>query len=333
MRKKRPLLNLPQVVTDYLESLRVRHFTPGTVYYHEGELRRFWLYLQSIGVAEFREVTRRTVENYHRQTWRGLASSTMRLSFDIDSAFFDYLEKLGVILLNPCRALAKPRKDGRLPRRILKPFEVRALLKAPAPTLKGIRDQAMLELFYSSAIRRAEMAALTLADVDIQNGFVRVNRGKGGKARVAPIGQRACQALARYLKEARTVWVKDPRITQPIEGLWLDAQYPHQPLCVQAITHLVQEYATRVLGRHAGPHAWRHSCATHLVSNGANIVYVQRLLGHASLETTQIYTRVSVPDLKKTVQRAHPRIRRAVTPPPALTREAAAQMPGGNRSA
>lgn len=333
MRKRRPLITVPPVMADYLESLRVRHYSPETVYGREGELRRFWLYLQSIGVSEFREVSQRMLENYHRQAWRGLASGTVRLNLDTLRFFFDYLESLNLILLNPCLWLPKPRKENRLPRQILKPSEVRALLNAPNDRPRGIRDKAIMELFYSSGIRRAEMTRLTLADVDIKNGFVRVIRGKGGKDRVAPIGQSACEALARYLKEARAVWLKDPRTPKQTDALWLDAEQPHTQLCKERIGGITVEYALQVLGRKISAHVWRHSCATHLVANGANLVYVQRLLGHKSLETTQIYTRVSVPDLKKTMQRAHPRIRRTVPPPPPLTPNDAALMPGGNRRA
>jgi integrase/recombinase XerD len=333
MRKRRPLITVPPVLTEYLESLRVRHYSPATIYSREGELRRFWLYLQSIGVSEFQEVTQRMLENYHRQAWQGLASGTVRLNLDTLRWFFDHLESRNVILLNPCLWLPKPRKENRLPRQILKPSEVRALLNAPNDRPRGIRDKAVMELFYSSGIRRAEMARLTLADVDIKNGYVRVVRGKGGKDRVAPIGQSACEALARYLKEARAGWLKDPRTPKQTDALWLDAEQPHTQLCKERIGNLTVEYAQQVLGRKISAHVWRHSCATHLVANGANLVYVQRLLGHKSLTTTQIYTRVSVPDLKKTMQRAHPRIRRKVAPAAALKPEDAALMPGGNRHA
>ena len=333
MRKKRIPLNLPAVVGDYLESLRVRHYAPDTIYSREGELRHFWIYLQSIGVSEFREVSQRLLEDYHRESLERLADSTASLNLDILRSFFEYLENLGVILLNPCLWLPKPRLKKRLPRQILKPSEVRALLNAPNDRPRGIRDKAIMELFYSSGIRRAEMTRLTLADVDIKNGFVRVIRGKGGKDRVAPIGQSACEALARYLKEARAVWLKDPRTPKQTDALWLDAEQPHTQLCKERIGGITVEYALQVLGRKISAHVWRHSCATHLVANGANLVYVQRLLGHKSLETTQIYTRVSVPDLKKTMQRAHPRIRRTVPPPPPLTPNDAALMPGGNRRA
>jgi len=257
----------------------------------------------------------------------------VRLNLDTLRWFFDHLESRNVILLNPCLWLPKPRKENRLPRQILKPSEVRALLNAPNDRPRGIRDKAVMELFYSSGIRRAEMARLTLADVDIKNGYVRVVRGKGGKDRVAPIGQSACEALARYLKEARAGWLKDPRTPKQTDALWLDAEQPHTQLCKERIGNLTVEYAQQVLGRKISAHVWRHSCATHLVANGANLVYVQRLLGHKSLTTTQIYTRVSVPDLKKTMQRAHPRIRRKVAPAAALKPEDAALMPGGNRHA
>jgi integrase/recombinase XerD len=333
MKKRRAAIQLPAAISDYLESLRVRHYSPDTVYYREGELRRFWIYLQSIGVAEFREVTQRMLENYHRQAWHGLAVGTVRLNLDTLRFFFDYLENLNLILLNPCLWLAKPRKEHRLPRYVLKPSEVRALLDAPNLRPRGLRDRAIMELFYSSGIRRAEMTRLTLQDVDIKNGVVRVIRGKGGKDRVVPIGQSACEALTRYLKGARAVWLADPRTPQQTNALWLDAEQPHTQLCKERIGGISVEYAKKVLGRNISSHIWRHSCATHLVANGANLVYVQRLLGHKSLDTTQIYTRVSVPDLKKTLRRAHPRVRRTATPPPSLTRDDAALMPGGNRHA
>ena len=105
---------------------------------------------------------------------------------------------------------------------------------------------------------------------------------------------------------------------------------PHAPIHKQAVALILQRHARRVLGRNVSPHVWRHSCATHLVANGANILYVQRLLGHKRLKTTEIYTRVTMSDLKKTLRRTHPRARRASLLPPGLTREDAVQMPGGH---
>jgi site-specific recombinase XerD len=235
-------------------------------------------------------------------------------------------------LVNPTPDVPLPKEERRLPKRILKPSEVRKLLNAPDETPKGLRDRALLELFYSSGIRREEMARLAVPDVDIRNGFVRV-KGKGGRDRVVPIGQTACEAIGRYLKAARSVWLKAERNPGWTDALWLSPIQPHPPLKKEAVAAIVQRYARQVLGRNVSPHVWRHSYATHLVSNGANIVYVQRLLGHQSLKTTDIYTRVSVPDLKKTLRRTHPGARRTATPPPALTPEMAAHMHSGHKQA
>ena len=131
MRKKRIPLNLPAVVGDYLESLRVRHYAPDTIYSREGELRHFWIYLQSIGVSEFREVSQRLLEDYHRESLERLADSTASLNLDILRSFFEYLENLGVILLNPCLWLPKPRLKKRLPRQIPQAVRSARLVERP----------------------------------------------------------------------------------------------------------------------------------------------------------------------------------------------------------
>jgi integrase/recombinase XerD len=321
-------MNVNEIIKNYLESLRVRHFEALTVVGRHAVLRDFAGWLATAGVTDLREVTRHTVADYVRHLLRRLAANTVRTYQVCLRDFFAHLENTDAILLNPAGAVPYVQVENLLPKRILTPGEVRKLIDAPdVNTLTGLRDRAIFELFYSCGIRRHEIHKLTLADVDIKNGFVRVNLGKGGKDRVVPIGESACQALARYLAETRSVWIKDRRRSSPTDAFWLSAVPPHEPLGIEAIPHMVRRYAKSVLGRTVSPHVWRHTCATHLVSNGANIVYVQRLLGHTSLETTQVYTRVSVPDLKKALARAHPRSRRRATATaPALTREAAAQM-------
>lgn len=316
---------------DYLEMLRVRHYAPGTIKGRCKSLRVFFAYLESIGVTDLREVSRDTIQNFRLEIMRRHQVGTVRNHLGTLRSFFAHLETIGEILLNPTLGVPLPKQERRLPKRILKPSEVRRLLNAPDQTPKGLRDRALMELFYSSGIRRAEMTRLTLPDVDIKNGFVRITRGKGARDRVVPIGQSACDALARYLKEARSVWLKAKRNPGWTDALWLSPIQPHPPIHYEAVGLIVLRHAKRVLGRNVSPHLWRHTFATHLVANGANIVYVQRLLGHKSLKTTDIYTRVTMSDLKKTLRRAHPRNRRASAPPPALTREDAAQMPSGHK--
>lgn len=315
----------------YLEMLRVRHYSPGTIKSRAMFLRLFFAHLQTIGVDDLRAVSRQSIENYQRELLRHYSVNTTRQHIGTLRSFFAHLENTDAILLDPTAGVPLAKQERRLPNRILKPSEVRRLLAAPDATPKSIRNKAMLELFYSSGIRRAEMARLTVQDVDIKNGFVRITRGKGARDRVVPIGQSACDALGDYLKNARNAWMKVRRVKTWTDALWLSPIQPHLPVQTEAIGLIVNLHAKRVLGRNVSPHLWRHTFATHLVSNGANIVYVQRLLGHKSLKTTDIYTRVTMSDLKKTLQRTHPRNRRAAAPPPALTRAEAAQMPGGNR--
>jgi integrase/recombinase XerD len=194
---------------------------------------------------------------------------------------------------------------------VLTPGEARRLLRAPdVATAAGVRDQALLEMFYATGLRLAEMAALAVHDVDWREGFVRVRRGKGGKERIVPMGATASAALRRYLHDVRAKWIA--RAAQPGDALWLASCRPHQPMKSQALYSRVKELSKQA-GLRITPHVWRHSCATHLVSNGANLFAVQRQLGHRSLATTQLYTRVSVPDLKRTWRAKHPR-RRAKLP-------------------
>jgi integrase/recombinase XerD len=183
--------------------------------------------------------------------------------------------------------------------------EAEALLDAPdTRTAIGIRDKAILEVFYSTGIRLEEMTRLTINDLDHRNGFLRVNKGKCAKDRVVPLGRKACDAVREYLEVVRSEWSKANREER---ALWLSSKKPHGPLKSAVIEVMVKQY-----GREAGldkcvtPHIWRHTCASHLVADGANLAYVQRLLGHRSLKTTQIYTRTTITEIKATHVQAHP---------------------------
>ena len=174
-----------------------------------------------------------------------------------------------------------------------------------AQTMIGIRNRAILETFYSTGIRLEEMTRLTIFDVDQAQGFVRINLGKFAKDRVVPLGCKASECLREYLGKVRTNW---SLANHDERALWLSSQTPHGPLKSQGIAVLVQHNGHQAgLMKPVTPHVWRHTCASHLVARGANIAYVQRLLGHRSLRTTQIYTRTTITELKATHAQAHPR--------------------------
>jgi len=295
--------------TSFLESLRVRGQSPATLRARSQSLTTFYLWLTHAGIDDLREVNRDHIRAYQLAlTQQGLTTCTLHAKLISLRRFFEHLESLDAILVNPCASLVLPKLEDRLPHGVLSQAEARRVLDAPdTQSKKGIRDRAILELFYSTGIRGEEMAALSVHDVDCKSGFVRVHKGKFAKDRVVPMGVKASQYVREYLAQVRLPWsahCKDER------ALWLSAKEPHRALKKQAIAVMVNEYKKLAgIERPGRTHLWRHTCATHMVANGANLLSVQRLLGHRSLTTTQLYTRVAPREMQATHRRAHPRSR------------------------
>ena len=308
----------------FLESLRVRSYAKVTLESRSQGLDTFFRFLSSCGVddhpsqgdpaLDVREVTRQTVQEYqlwlmaHRvpRTGQPFTTYTLHAKLMALRMFFEHLEKTSAILINPCEGLVLPRLKDRLPRAVLTPAEARGVLDAPdTQTFKGIRDKAILELFYSTGIRLEEMSRLSIYDVDFRNGFVRVNKGKFAKDRVVPMGRKASAYVKEYLQKVRFEWSQNQKDER---ALWLSYRRPHAPLKKQLIGVMVRQYGKAAgIGKRLTPHVWRHTCATHLVSAGSPLAHVQRLLGHRSVNTTQIYSRVTGVEIKASFERSHPR--------------------------
>jgi integrase/recombinase XerD len=291
----------------FLESLRVRGYSSATVSSRHESLQLFLRWLrEEVGTEDVREVTRQTIRDYQEWLLARYATSSAHVHLIALRRFFEHLEATDLILINPCVGLVLPKLEDRLPRNVLTPEEATKILNTPDPeTSLGIRDRAILELFYSTGIRLEEMARLTVQDVDTQNGFVRVTKGKFAKDRVVPMGAKACACVREYLDSVRRHWGHREE-----RALWLSVRKPHGVIHHQMIAVMVREYGkTAGIEKRVSPHVWRHTCATHLLNRSGNLVYVQRLLGHRSLGTTQRYTRVSIGDVKQTHTKAHPRSR------------------------
>jgi site-specific recombinase XerD len=309
--------SLRKLLARFVEAQRARRLAPATIAGRRHSLETFFEYLAGVGVADIRAVTRQHTRDY--LSWLlgrgGVKMATVHARIVALRRLFEHLEDTGAILLNPCLGLRLPKLPDRLPRHVLTRREVQAVLRQPDPqTPKGLRDRAILELFYSTGLRAAEMAALTIHDVDPRNGLVRVHQGKGGQDRVAPLGATASRYTRAYLREVRAKWSAENRGER---ALWLSSFKPHRP-----ITQQVMRVMMKAHGRAAGlaqpvtPHVWRHTCATHLIANGGNVVHVQRLLGHRRLATTQIYTRVALPEIQATYRRSGPQPKATVAPAP-----------------
>lgn len=201
--------------------------------------------------------------------------------------------------------LASPKLVRRIPE-TLSVEEVARLMSAPVGgDARALRDHALLELFYSSGLRVSELAGLTLQQVDLGQGFVRV-LGKGAKERVVPIGGKACEAVATYVAAGR------PKLVRPHTGSALFLNHRGRGISRVALWQIVKAHARRAgITRNVKPHALRHSFATHLLGGGADLRAIQEMLGHASISTTQIYTAVESGRLLDQHARFHPRNRAA----------------------
>jgi len=230
-------------------------------------------------------------------------------------AFFRWLARENYILANPASELELPRVHRRLPAHILSREEVEAVL---AQTLLhgelGIRDRAMLETLYSSGVRRSELINLKLYDLDLRNGSLLVRLGKGQKDRYVPLGARAIQWLKRYLEE-----VRPGLVIEPDEGHAFLHEFG-EPFSKNRLSDMVKKYLRAAgVAKPGAAHLFRHAMATHMLENGADIRFIQAILGHAQLTTTEIYTHVTIAKLKEIHALTHPaeRAKRAALEPPA----------------
>lgn len=215
--------------------------------------------------------------------------------------FYKFLMFEGHITENPAENLDSPQKSFYLPK-FLNQSEVEQLLSQPeTSTEAGLRDRALLELMYSSGLRVSEAVNLKLSDVDLDAGIL-TTTGKGSKTRRVPVGSSAVEWLKSYLALRRK--------PENIEVSNLFIEPSGRPLTRQAIHGLVKEYSERCGLKGVSPHTLRHSFATHLVQNRADIRSVQQMLGHADISTTQIYTHITDSHLKKSYEKFHPRSRR-----------------------
>jgi integrase/recombinase XerD len=260
------------------------------------------------------QITRAVLERYQRHLWlyrkvdgQPLSLTTQESLLNPLRAFCKWLAREHHILYNPASELVLPRSPRQLPKTLLSVVNVEHVLNQPdVSELTGLRDRAMLETLYSTGMRRLELTHLTLYDVDLNRGTVMIRQGKGRKDRLIPIGERACAWLRRYLDEVR------PQLLAHSDERALFVTDYGEPFERNRLSDLVKKYMRHAGIVHGSCHALRHACATHMLENGADIRFIQALLGHAELSTTQIYTQVAIGKLKEIHAATHPaRLERA----------------------
>jgi integrase/recombinase XerD len=299
-------------VERYVAWLPVAGRSPRTAVTSRTTLRLFVQWCEPRGLMTPEVVTKPILQRYQRYLYhyrkacgRSLTVSTQIQRLTVLRSFFRWLVRQDVLLSNPASDLEMPRHPARLVRDVLSESEAEAMLGVPdVDTPLGLRDRGILELFYSSGLRRLEVSRLNVFDLDRGRGVVRVRRGKGDKERYVPVGERALFWIERYLDEVRPRYAS--RVSaESEEALFLcrhGGRYSVDMLTIMARTTL------RASGVHkvGACHVLRHTMATLMLDGGADVRHVQEMLGHASLSTTQVYTHVAVGKLIEVHARTHP---------------------------
>lgn len=337
-RQKSPLsLLLPQgthapdslraTMAAYLEALAIQNYSQQTRNTRASGLLKFARWCEDRGLMRPAEVTRPILERYQRQLFYArkpnghpLSARSQHGLLSMLRTYFRWLARNNVVEVNPAADLLMPKMGVRLPRGVLTAADVEKVLAQPdVSTLTGLRDRALMELLWATGMRRAEAAKLSVFDVQHEAGVVFVRAGKGNKDRVVPIGQRALGWVKRYLDDAR------PRLAVPPDEGVLFLSNLGLRLSLEVVTKDVGNYVRAAeVGTVGSCHLFRHACATQMLEGGADVRFVQELLGHSSLETTQVYTRVAISKLKAVYEATHPAARGTAAPPPAAADAAAA---------
>ncbi|MGQ9523619.1 MAG: tyrosine recombinase XerC [Armatimonadota bacterium] len=277
-----------------------RKLSPQTVRAYSADLQDYMAFLLSRGLQGWEDADSKMVRAYLAAlAGRGLARSTTARRLAAVRAFHRFLRRRAGVDRDPTTAVSTPKQPRRLPRPLGREL-VEALLSAPDKSPIGLRDRAILEVLYASGLRASELVSLNLDSVDMHAGQARVV-GKGRRERIVLLGTPALDALSEYMSKGRpALRPRDP------DALFVN-RFGHR-LSDRSLRRLLDKHIKAAgIASGVGPHALRHSFATHLLEGGADLRTVQELLGHASVKTTQVYTQVSRRHLKEVYNRAFPR--------------------------
>lgn len=307
--------DISKLLFRFTEHLKVLNRSSATIKAYTGHVRLFL----AGEPKEIKAITRADMESYiatlsdhgkaNKKNTR-YTTGTICMKIRALKRFFEFLEQANIIFINPMEYIREPKKEKSLPRTILTTREMEQLLDQPnLGTRTGIRDRAVLEVFYSTGIRLGELCTLTIYDADLQGKMLRINQGKGGKDRVVPLGRHAVRFLREYIGRIRPHFTRKNRKSRI---LFVNQQ--GQPLSKQVVSVMVRTSAQKAgLKKQVSAHILRHTFASMLVKNGADVVAVQKMLGHSDLKTTQGYIKTMGVDLKKAHKKSHPRERDRVS--------------------
>lgn len=283
---------------NYLEA--ERGLSKNTLDSYGRDLKQFQLYLQDVQLELIKDSSKHMIEGYLGYLKeKGRAVSTISRSIAAIKSFYQYLVEADYLEQDPAEGLETPRINKKLPK-ILSIREVEELLKQPDVSCPcGLRDKAMLELLYATGLRVSELISLNISDINLDMGYVKCC---GKKDRIIPVGSFAVRFACDYMSKGRR------RLIRSYEEPALFVNYHGQRLTRQGFWKIVKKYAQEAgIVKEITPHTLRHSFATHLLENGADLESVKEMMGHADVATTQLYTQIVHSPLRQVYEKAHPR--------------------------
>ncbi len=304
-----PATPLASLLEKHLEDLRVRNYSEYTVKNRRVHIGFFLDWCNERGLTEPVEVTRTVLESYQRHVFHYRKKNGEPLSFTGQHdrlvplrVWFKWMARQHHILHNPASELELPRLGMRLPKAVLTAAEAEQVIEQTnVHDPLGLRDRAILETLYSTGMRRLELVNLKLWDLDLERGTVAIRQGKGKKDRMIPLGDRAAAWVRKYLEEAR------PQLATEPDDRIVFLSNAGEPFSLDYLTEVVRGYVEAAnLGKHGACHLFRHTMATLMLEGGADTRFIQAMLGHADLKTTQIYTHVAIRQLQEIHRATHP---------------------------
>ena len=287
------------IIQEFLEHLKIRNYTEQTIISMRSRVRYFFRYT---GLKQ-NEVRKKDIERFYGlKLMRGTSPARVKAEIETLRVFFRWLEREGKILFSPAKEVETPRPEKKIGHVLTEEETKRLLDNCKGHTENIMRDRAILEVMYSTGMRKIELHALNVEDVDLEHGYVRITAGKGQKDRIVPLGQKAVEALKDYLAIKRE---------RPRERALFGSSHPTR---VRRMSKTEIGRMLRARGEAAGlkvsPHVLRRSCATHMLRAGASVMHVKELLGHSSMEVLDSYVKLAAKDIKDAHRKYHPRERK-----------------------
>ncbi|MCF6247114.1 MAG: tyrosine-type recombinase/integrase [Desulfobacula sp.] len=300
-------MDILTTIAEYRYRLKAKGYAQSTIEGYSKNLDQFSRYLEVCGINDFKKVTHQVILTYQDKLMaQDNAMETKALKIRAVKRLFENLEQTHRLLVNPTEGIVETCRKNRKPGPVLTQAQVKRLLQQPDLSSKAsIRDKTIMEVLYSTAIRLNELICLEVYHTDLRDKVLYIRKGKGGKQRVVPLGKNACQYLREYLDKVRPWYAR-----KNLKGRRIFLLNTGQSMTPASIRSLLFKYRKQAkINQSASPHTMRRSCATHLLQNGADIRYIQKLLGHKRLSTTQLYTKVMPMEVKQTHEKTHPQLK------------------------